>query len=141
MARPHRLDDQDLAKAVAAAYVEGWSNQQMCDEFAVKDKHTISRWVKDPRVKAHATRLAQDRVLRILRRTDHIIESRLQNTDEIETADLLRLRKEFLGGGTLKVEVTKPDEATTDEVMDDLEKDPELAGALSEWLRRESAND
>jgi transposase len=95
--RPHGLSDPERVKLAAAMYVEGMTRAEMSEQLGVSE-WTITQWRKDPRVRAQVTKLVEDRVQRIVGKTDHIIEGRLQNAAEMDTELLLRIRKEYLGG-------------------------------------------
>ena len=81
--------------------------------------------------------------MRIVGKTDHIIEGRLQNAAEMDTELLLRIRKEFLGGAFRALhEGGKADEDTIYEAMGEVEGDPDLVVGLKELLaRRAEAKD
>lgn len=133
MGRPHALADPDFAKSVAEAFAEGLSRAQMCDLFGVKDKDTITRWRRDPRVKAHALKIIEDRVLQVTRKVDASIAARLENPEEMTVKELLEIRKEFLGGA-LRMQTEKADDATVNEAVEALEENPNLADDLAELL-------
>ena len=77
--------------------------------------------------------------MRIIGKTDHIIEGRLQNAAEMDTELLLKIRKEFLGGAFRALhEGGKADEGTVYEAMDEVQADPELLAGLRELLERRS---
>lgn len=136
--RPHGLSDPERVKLAAAMYVEGMTRAQMSKELGVSE-WTITQWRKDPRVRAQVTKLVEDRVMRIVGRTDHIIEARLQSADEMDTDLLLRIRKEFLGGAFRALhEGGKADDETVYEAMNEVEADPELMDGLRELLARRS---
>lgn len=131
--RPNPLAEPDFAKAVAEAFVAGQSRQQMCELFGVKDTATITRWRRDPRVKAIALKLVEDRVLQITRRVDSAIEGRLEYASDMTVRELLDIRKEFLGGA-LRGQTEKADEATVTQAMEAMEENPELAEQLAELV-------
>jgi len=95
MARPSRLDNPEFLKAVAMAYVEGWTREQCAEEWGVGSLYTITTWFRDPRVQALAGTLAAERMLRIVRKTDSELERRLQTPGELDVDDIIRIRKEF----------------------------------------------
>jgi transposase-like protein len=137
--RPHKLDDPDTLKAVAEAFANGATREAMCAAFEVKDPGTITRWRKDPRVKAEVRKLLNDRILRISSKTDSVIEQRLQNANEMTVDDLIKIRKEF-GGSSLVGEKIDED-SMLGEAMDALEANPDLLDemrALLEKARRRS---
>jgi hypothetical protein len=134
MARISKLANPDFAKAVAEAYVNGMSREEMADEFACH-KDTITIWTRDPRVQAHVSRLAQERVNRITRKIDKEIEGRLQDAEEMDTEVLLKIRKEFLGNVIKPIEGAGADRAeTVSETIKAVEESPDLADALQQLL-------
>lgn len=136
--RLNGLNDPERVKLAAAMYVEGVSRTDMAKELGVST-WTITQWRKDPRVRAQVTKLVEDRVMRIVGKTDHIIEGRLQDATNMDTELLLRIRKEFLGGAFRALhEGGKADEATVYEAMGEVEADPELLIGLRELLSRRS---
>jgi predicted transcriptional regulator len=140
--RPAKLNDPEIVKLAAAMYVEGTSREDMATQLGIS-KWTVSQWRKDPRVRAQVTKLVEDRVMRIVGKTDHIIEGRLQNAAEMDTELLLRIRKEFLGGAFRALhEGGKADEDTIYDAMGEVEGDPDLVEGLKELLaRRAEAKD
>ena len=134
--RPHGLNDPERVKLAAAMFVEGATRADMAAELGCSE-WTITQWRKDPRVRAQVAKLVEDRVMRIVGKTDHIIEGRLQDANNMDTELLLRIRKEFLGGAFRALhEGGKVDEATTYEAMEAVEGDPELLAGLRELLAR-----
>lgn len=132
--RPSGLNDPERVKLAAAMFVEGATRAAMAEELGVSE-WTITQWRKDPRVRAQVSKLVEDRVMRIVGKTDHIIEGRLQNADDMDTELLLRIRKEFLGGAFRALhEGGKVDDATTYEAMEAVEGDPELMDGLRKLL-------
>lgn len=125
-----------FAKAVAEAYISGITYREIAEMFGVS-RETIGTWVRDPRVQAHAGHLAQERVMRITRKIDKEIEGRLQDTEDMETDLLLKIRKEFLERA-LKVSpegnsATNAD--TINEAVSALEDNPELAKQLKQLVQ------
>lgn len=136
--RPHGLNDPERVRLAAAMFVEGATRADMAGELGVSE-WTITQWRKDPRVRAQVTKLVEDRVMRIVGKTDHIIEGRLQDAKDMDTELLLRIRKEFLGGAFRALhEGGKVDEATIYEAMGEVEADPELLQGLRELISRRS---
>lgn len=133
MARPNPLADPAFAKEVAEAFAAGLSRQDMCDMFGVKDRDTITRWRRDPRVKAYALKIIEDRVLQVTRKVDGVIANRLEKADDMTVMELLAIRKEFLGGA-LRAQTERADEATVAEAMDALENNPDLMEQLDALL-------
>ena len=137
MARPHRLADPDFALQVAELYAAGCTRDQMCEALGVRDPKTISRWVKDPRVKINAMKIVEDRVLQVTRKVDSTIAGRLEHTEKMTVQELLSIRKEYLGGAARQA-TEKADADTVNEAASWLEADPARALALQEML--ESGN-
>jgi hypothetical protein len=136
MARPNPLADPEFAKQVAELFAAGASRQDMCDILGVKDRDTITRWRRDPRVKSYALKIIEDRILQVTRKVDGVIAERLEHAEEMTITELLAVRKEFLGGA-LRAQTEKADEATIAEGQDWLEKNPEAADQLDRMLRGE----
>lgn len=137
--RPNPLANPQFAKRVAEAFVDGCSRKQMCEMFGVKDKDTITRWRRDPRVKALAMKLIEDRVLQVTRRVDAVIAERLEHAAELTTKELLEIRKEFLGGA-LRAQTEKADPETVNEAMTWLDENPEAADELADILAGRKEN-
>ncbi len=130
MANQGRLSNPEFAKAVAEMYINGASRAEMADEFGVH-RDTISIWTGDPRVQAHASRFAQERMLRITRKIDTEIESRLRDVDEMEPELLLKIRKEFLERGAKQaVSSLGQDTNVINDAISAMEENPDLAEAL-----------
>jgi hypothetical protein len=127
--RPNPLSDPEFAKLVAQAFADGLSRNDMCDMFGVKDPDTITRWRRDPRVKTHALKLIEDRVLQVTRKVDGVIAERLEHAKDMTIQELLAIRKEFLGGA-LRAQTEKADEATIMEAQEALERNPQLVEEL-----------
>ena len=141
--RPHGLSDPERVKLAAAMFVEGATRATMAEQLGVSE-WTITQWRKDPRIRAQVTKLVEDRVMRIVGKTDHIIERRLQDAEDMDTELLLRIRKEFLGGAFRALhEGGKASEETIYEAMDEVQADPELLAGLRDLLerKREAAED
>lgn len=130
--RPSRLSDPAFLKRVAACFYAGLSREVMCTELDVKDPDTITRWRRDPRVKAIVGKLNEDRALQISRKVDATIEGRLSQPEKLKIDDLIRIRKEYGGTSVGRREVA--DDDTVSDAMDRLAEDPELADKLRELL-------
>lgn len=137
MARISKLANPEFAKAVAEAYINGVSRDEMAVMFGAH-KDTITAWCRDPRVQNHAARMAQDRVTRITRRIDAEIEGRLAHVGSMDVELLLKVRKEYLDRA-LKIDLgaAQNHSETVSETIQALEDDPELADALRELLSGE----
>lgn len=133
MARPNPLADPAFAKEVAEAFAAGCSRGDMCDLFGVKDKDTITRWRRDPRVKAYAFKIIEDRILQVTRKVDGVIAERLEHASEMSVQELIMVRKEFLGGA-LRAQTEKADSGTVAEAQNWLESNPEAADQLEKLL-------
>lgn len=137
MARRSRLSDPNFAKAVAEAYIDGCTRQEMADLFGVS-KDTITAWTRDTRVQAFSARMVQDRVTRITRKIDSVIEGRLQEAKDLDTETLLKIRKEYLDR-SLKVDLKggKDDPNTIEGAADLLESNPDFAAGLIALLEKQ----
>jgi hypothetical protein len=58
--------------------------------FGVKDRDTITRWRRDPRVKAIALKIIEDRVLQVTRKVDGVIAERLENAENMTSRSFWR---------------------------------------------------
>lgn len=103
--------------------------------FGVKDVGTITRWRRDPRVKAHAMKLIEDRILQVTRKVDAAIQARLEYHEKMTVTELLAIRKEFLGGA-LRAQTEKADEETIQEAQTFLEENPDAMNQLDLILQR-----
>lgn len=135
------LDDPDKIVLFAQSVADGQSIKQLAELFHISER-TVSTYKRDPRVKAIALKLTEDRVFRITRKVDSEIETRLADADEMDTDTLLKVRKEFLGG-VLRLQTTggKADAKTINEAMDEIENNPEFAAELESLLERHSAKE
>jgi transposase len=119
---------------VAELYVVGTSRDEMAAEL---DCHTdtITAWVKDPRVQAHARRFAIERVNRISRRIDSAIEARLADLDAWTVKELMLTRREYLER-PLKINAGEGEDqaATTNEIAEAMDQDPDFAAQLAELV-------
>lgn len=134
MARPNPLADPEFAKAVAEAFADGCSRAQMCEMFGVRDRDTITRWRRDPRVKAFVLKLIEDRVMQVTRKVDGVIAARLEHAENMSITELLAIRKEFLGGA-LRAQTENADEATVAEAQQFLEANPDAMEQLEAMLK------
>lgn len=132
--RPNPLNDPEFAKAVAQAFVDGNTRQQMAEMFGVKDLDTITRWRRDARVKTHALKLIEDRVLQVTRKVDAEIAKRLENPEDMTNRELIDIRKEYMGGA-LRKQTEKADDETINEAADWLEENPNVAEELAQIVR------
>jgi transposase len=130
--RPSALRDTEYAKMVAVMFVDGMSARQMAAELGCS-QWTINQWRRDPRIRAHTTKLIQDRTLQITRKTDAEIQRRLEDAAKLSTKELIEIRKEFLGG-KLREKSEDIDEDTVSDAMKAIEENPELVEQLLEVL-------
>lgn len=131
--RPSKLQDPTFLKRVADCFYNGLSRQAMCDELGVADTDTITRWRRDPRVKAIVGKLNEDRVMQISRKVDSIIEGRLSQAQNMDTETLLKVRKEYGGGAVARKETDEG--STIAEALSKLESNPNFADELEELIR------
>lgn len=131
--RPNPLNDPEFVKQVAEAFAAGLSRRQMLELFDYKDPDTITRWRRDPRVKAQAFKLIEDRVLQVTRKVDAVLANRLEQADAMTIKELLAIRKEFLGGA-LRARTESIDENTIGEMQEFVEKNPEGMALLEQMF-------
>lgn len=134
--RPSQLNDPAVVKLTADLFANGFSRAAMIDELAeagivVKDVDTITRWRRDPRVKAIVTKLIEDRTLEISRKVDSILAGRLTNAESIPTEVLLKIRKEFGGSVVARTDV---DDSVTADAIKTMEENPNFAQELDDLL-------
>lgn len=128
--RPSRLKDPEFAKAVAEAYISGMGRDEMCEVLQCS-KDSISTWVRDPRVQAHASRLTLDRIQRITRRIDSEVEGRLAHVGNWKIEDLLKVRKEYLERSLKVAEASAGTlSETSEELAEAMDQDADLATEL-----------
>lgn len=127
-----RLADPEFLKLTATLFANGLSRQAMADELGIKDLATITKWRRDPRIRAQVTRLLEDRIIQVSRRVDSIIEGRLAHAEQMDTETLLKIRKEYGGAAVARIE--KTDEDTVQQAMTAIEEDPELPDKLAKLL-------
>jgi hypothetical protein len=139
MARPNPLANPEFAKSVAEMFAAGASRQEMCDALGVKDRDTITRWRRDPRVKAYAFKIIEDRILQVTRKVDGVISERLEHAEEMTVQELIMIRKEFLGGA-LRAQTEKADEQTVQEAQQFLEANPDVMEQLDAVMRGEASH-
>lgn len=137
MARPHTLADPEKCRQVAEMFVAGCTRPEIAEVMGVSDLDTVTRWRRDPRVKAIAHKLIEDRVLEVTRKVDSVIAQRLQEAEQLTMKELLEVRKEFLGG-KLREKTENVDEDTMAEAMDLLENDPDFVDRLEKAFQKES---
>lgn len=131
--RPNPLADPEFAKQVAEMFAAGASRRDMCETFGIRDPATITRWRRDPRVKVHALKIIEDRVLQITRKVDGHIAERLEHASDMTVNELIMIRKEFLGGA-LRSQTENVDADTINEAQAWLEANPAAAEQLEQLL-------
>lgn len=137
--RPSYLDDANNSLRVAEAFVSGMTRKAMAEEFQV-NRNTITRWRRDPRVKAHVSKLTEDRILTITRKVDSEIERRLGHIGNMTVKEILEIRKEYLGG-TFRQDVEGVDDETTTQAMRLLEANPQLVSQMLTLLSETTDNE
>lgn len=134
--RPSWLDAQENVELFASALASGHSTAELAELFSISAP-TVRTWKRDPRVKAAAFTFIEDRILTVARKVDSEIEARLAVPAELSTDELLKIRKEFLGGALrTKTESAGSDHNTVNDAMNELEGDPELAKGLQDLLAK-----
>lgn len=125
MARPSPFADPEFTLRVAELFAAGETRAKMADVFGVSPR-CISNWRKDVRVRREMMKLIEERVLEITRRVDSKIANILNHQEDLTVDELLKIRKEFLGGA-LRQQTEKADAETIGELQDWIETFPELA--------------
>lgn len=126
--RPSMLEDPSFVDYVAELFASGIGREKMLEKlqeegFDVRDKATITRWRKNPAVKAKIVKINEDRAIQISRRIDAIIAGRLAQAEKLTIKDLIMIRKEF-GGATLgQQQINNSDEVAVD-AMKAMENNP-----------------
>ncbi len=131
--RPPRTANPIFAAEFAESLAQGLTNAQLMAEHNIGDVDTVRNYKKDPRVTSILTKLINQRVQEITRRVDSEVAKRLESPGEMTTDELLRVRKEYLGGA-LRQEAEKTDEGAVNAAMAAVE-DPNfqaLVAALGE---------
>ncbi|MBA3240074.1 MAG: hypothetical protein H0T60_02515 [Acidobacteria bacterium] len=135
--RPSRLEDPEFAQLVAELLAAGASRENMCEELGVGDRSTITKWRKDPRVKARVQKLTEDRVIQISRRVDSTIMGRLAHAQDMTVDELIKIRKEY--GGSALARTEKADDDTVSDAWDKVQENPDLIKELEEVVRKGGA--
>lgn len=138
MARPSKLNNPEFVKLFAADYVEGMSTRQLMDKYEVH-RDTIYAWSRDPRVRAQASKLAEDRIHRVTRRVDRELERRLEDSDELDIKELLAIRKEFLGNSFKFAEDKELSAEQINDTLTSLENDEDFDAQVAEFLAKRNA--
>lgn len=128
MSRPSPLAEPDYAKQVAEMYANGDSRETMSNALGVT-KMTITRWRKDPRIKALVHALIHERIQRVTSKTDAALEARLQDPDKLTVKELIEIRKEFMGNA-MRGKLDEADGTTINAAMQAAE-DPEFMAGLA----------
>lgn len=134
---PSLIDNPVFAKTVSDLIANGLSRQAILDELTdggieVKDKDTITRWKRDPRIKALVGKLIDDRAMQISRKVDSVIEGRLSQAENLPTEVLLKIRKEYGGATVQRKEIA--DDAVTAAALNTMENDPTFAEEFEKLL-------
>lgn len=132
-----RLADPAYLRLVAECFHAGMSRQDMCDELGVKDKDTITRWRRDPRVAAMVAKLNRDRAIQVSSKVDSVIAGRLSQAKDLTVDELIKIRKEY--GGPAAQRDDANDDSLTAEAMKALEENPNLVEELTDLLSKSDA--
>lgn len=129
------LDDEEWREVFCQGVAAGLTSKELADVFGMHER-TMRLYKKDPRVKADVLKLIRDRIIRVSRKVDSQIEHRLQNAAEIPTLDLLKIRREYLGGTFREQAEGKNDPDVIGEAAAALEDNPNLIAELEEIVTR-----
>jgi hypothetical protein len=130
-------NDEEI-ELLAMAIANGMTNKEMASLFGCSTAK-IGEEKRNPIVKAVVLKFVEDRVIRVARKVDSVMEQRLLNADELDTDTLLKIRKEYLGGALrLQTQGSAKDVSTINEAMDAIESDAGFAKELQELLAKNS---
>jgi hypothetical protein len=96
-------------------------------------RDSITNWVGDPRVQAHAGRMTLERINRITRKIDAEMEGRMAHVGNWRIDELLKVRKEYLER-TMKLAGGGNTAETTNELAEAMDQSPELAEQLRQLV-------
>lgn len=133
-ARRNMLDNTPgLIELIAELYSAGLNNKEMLENLPISDPAALRKYLKDERVQAKTAEIMGERALRVRRKIDSEIDSRLSNPKRLRDmpADtLLKIRREYAP------EVIHKAGEEAHEVMTRLflaaRKNPALANALND---------
>lgn len=137
--RPSRLADPEFVEHLAICVANGMTREAICEEIGAKDVGSITRWKRDPRVKAAVQKVIKDRITLITSRTDAAILKKLDDADNLTVKEIVLIRQQFLGG-KMRETIEDVDEETVNDLQDWLSKNPDDAAALDELLSGQSAS-
>jgi hypothetical protein len=135
------LNNPQQLRWFAECVAIGLSAREIAPILAISKK-SAERYRNDPRVKAEAMRLIDDRVVRVTSRTDAIIVHRLETeADDMSVETLLKVRKEFLQGPLrAAAQGTDPGADVINDAIESIENDPDFAAELQALLERQPAS-
>lgn len=111
--RRGRLEEEGMVELVAELYCDGFTRKQIAEAVAPEQPpstDTISRWLKDDRVREIAAGIMNERSHRIRRHVDKRIEGILTNDQSLRglsVRDLVEIRKAFAPTVTAKEDLEK----------------------------------
>jgi hypothetical protein len=141
MGRPSRIDqDPQLAEFVAERLVDGYTKDEAADAVGEAfpprpDARTITRWKQHPKVRAHVSRLREERTNRITSKIDTRLLGLIETPEALEKLsikELIEIRRELLPPPAQRHVVSRgvDESAALADLMSRLQNDPKLAEAL-----------
>src|SRR4051812_1084635 len=131
--RRSRLEDPDFLQQVAECFAAGMTREDMAAALNVGSLVTITRWRRDARVKDAVRKILQERVQRVVAKTDAEISARLSDPSGLTIKELLEIRKEF-ATDALRTAMNEVDEDTVNEAAEFFERNPDAAEELRKLL-------
>lgn len=139
--RPSPLDDPEFLELFSEALANGLTAPELAELFEMGER-TMRDYKKDPRVKAAALKFIEDRVIRVCRKIDNVIENRLLHPEEMDVTELLKIRKEYLGGVLRQqTQGSKDDQDVIHEAIEVIENNPEFAAEFEALIRGKIAGE
>jgi SOS response regulatory protein OraA/RecX len=132
------LDEPQQLRWYAELVICGCSAREAAAILAISIKSS-DRYKKDPRVKAEALRLAEERTIRITSVIDTLIEKRLRDeAEEISIDTLLRIRKGYMTNQMRnEINGATADDETINAAMEQIESSSGFAEELAALLGRQ----
>jgi transcriptional regulator with XRE-family HTH domain len=139
--RQARIDTvPGLKEAVARAYAENATQEEIAEVAGVRDRGTVATWLKREDVQMLVSKFVQERQNKILRSTDTRIEKVLQSEKELSLERLLKIRQTF-APNVVKVDLSGDQAGIVEEFLRQMHDDPEAAAKAAAALQRSDDTD
>lgn len=123
-----------LKEAVARAYAENATQEEIAEVAGVSDRGTVASWLKREDVQMLVTKFVQERANKILRSTDTRIEKVLQSDKELSLERLLKVRQTF-APQQVKVDMSGDQAGIVEKFLREMHGDPDAAERAAAALR------